>query len=85
MQAKCSLSCRKENYCGFAIDKNCINAQKHKTRAVIDWPQPENCKDIRGFQSLTSYLGKFNNHYAPIAMPLYANGTTPNKKEDVVR
>jgi hypothetical protein len=69
-RAKCTCACQKVDFCGFDIDKDGIHAQEHKTCAVMDWPQPENSKDIRGFLGLTSYYRKFIAHYAYIAMPL---------------
>ena len=76
-RAKCAWACQKVDFCGFDIDKDGIHAQEHKTCAVMDWPQPENSKDVRGFLGLTSYHRKFIEHYAHIAMPLYAIGTPP--------
>jgi len=43
----------------------------------MDWPQPENSKDMWGFLGLTTDYSKFIELYADIAMPLYAMGTPP--------
>jgi hypothetical protein len=51
----------------------------------MDWPQPENSKDVRGFLGLTSYYRKFIEHYDHVAMPLYAIGIPANGKGDVAR
>jgi len=83
--AKCAWACQKVDFWGFDIDKNGIYAQEHKTRAVMHWPQPENSKDVRGFLGLTSYYRIFIEHYADIAMPLYAIGTPLNGNGDVGR
>jgi len=83
--AKCSWACHKVNFCGFDIDNDGIHAQEHKTHVVMDWPQPENSKDVRGFLSLTSYYTKFIEHYAHIAMPLYAIDTPPKGTGDIGR
>jgi len=84
-RAKWAWVCQKVNFCGFDIDKNGIHTQEHKTCAVMDWPQPENSKDVRGFLGLTSYYRKFIEHYAHIVMLLYAIGTPPKGKGDVGR
>ena len=76
-RAKCTWTCQKVDFCSFDIEKDGIHAQEYKTRAVMDWPQAENSKDVRGFLGLTSYYRKFTEHYAHIAMPLYAIGTPP--------
>jgi len=75
--AKCAWACQKVDFRGFDIDKDGIHVQEHKTRTVMDWPQPEQSKDVRGFLGLTSYYRKFSERYAHIAMPLYAIGTPP--------
>jgi len=49
----------------------------------MDWPPPENSTDVRGLLGLTSYYRKFFEHYAHIAMRLYAIGTPPIRKGDV--
>jgi len=84
-RAKCACACQKVDFRGLDIDKDCIHAQEHKTHAVMDRPQPENSKDVRGFLGLTSYYRIFIEYYAHIAMPLYAIGTPPKGKEDVRR
>jgi len=83
--AKCAWACQKVDFCGFDIVQDGIHAQTHKTRAVMDWPQPENSTDVRGFLGLASYYRKFNEHYTHIAMPLSAIGTPPERKGEVGR
>jgi len=84
-RAKCAWACQKVDFCGFVIDKEGIHAQEHKTHAVMDWPQPENNKDVRGFLGLTRYYRKLFEHYAHIAMPLHAIGIPPKGNGDVGR
>jgi len=52
-RAKCAWACQKVDFCNFDIDKDGIHAQEHEPRAVVDSPQPANCKDVRGFVGLT--------------------------------
>jgi hypothetical protein len=88
LKAKCAKyasACQKVDFCGFDIDKDVIHAQEHKTRAIMDWPQLENSKDVSGFLGLTSYYTKFIERDAHIAMPLYAIGTPPKGNGDVRR
>jgi len=75
--AKCAWACQKVDVCGFDIDKDGIHAQEHKTRAVMDWSQSGDSKDVRGFLGLTGYYRKFFEHNAEVAMPLYTIGTPP--------
>jgi hypothetical protein len=82
-RVKCAWACQKVDFGSFDIDKNCIHAQKDKTCTVMDWPQPENSKDLRGFLGLTSYYRKFIEHYAHIAMPLYVISIPPEGNGDI--
>jgi len=83
--AKCGWACQKVDFCGFDIDMDGIHSLEHKTAAVMDWPQPEHSKDVRGFLGLSSYYRQFIEHYAHIGMPLYAIGTPPKQTGDVGR
>jgi len=74
-RAKCTWACQKVDFCGCDIDKDGIHAQEHNTHAVIDWPQPGNSQDVRGFLGLTCCYKMLIEHYAHIAMPLYSIGT----------
>jgi len=81
--AKYTWACQKVEFCGFDIIKYTIHAQEHKTRAVMDWPLPENSQHVSGFLGLTSYYRKFIEHYPHIAMPLNVIGTPPIENGDV--
>jgi hypothetical protein len=83
--AKCAWAFQKVDFCGFDIGMDGIHAQEHKTRPVIDWPQPDNRQYVRGFLGLTSYYRQFIQHCAHIAMPLYTIGTPPKGTADVGR
>jgi len=83
--AKCAWACQKIDFYGFGIQKDSIHAQEHKTHAVMDWPQPDNSKDVRGFLGLTSYYRNVIEHYTHIAMPLYAIVAPPKGKGEIGR
>ena len=84
-RVKCTWACQKVDFYGFDIGKDGTHAQEHKTHAVMDLPQPEHSKDVRGFLGLTSYYRKFIEHHAHIAMPLYPIGTPLKGRRDIGR
>jgi hypothetical protein len=87
LKAKCAKwtqASPKVNYWGIDIDWDGIHAQEHKTGVVMDWTEPENSKDVRGFLGRTSYYRRFIEHYAHIAMPLDTITTALEEKGNVV-
>jgi len=82
-QGKCSWACQRVDFCGFDIDKDSIHTEKHNTHVVMDWPQPDNSKDVRRFLGLTRYNTEFIEPYAPIEMRLYRIGTPPKGNRDI--
>lgn len=41
-----------------------------KVQAILDWPTPENVKQLRGFLGLSGHYRKFIQNYASLARPL---------------
>ncbi|XP_072071838.1 uncharacterized mitochondrial protein AtMg00860-like [Arachis hypogaea] len=67
---KCLFGVSEVDYLGHTISSNGVHMDKAKVQAVLDWKQPKNLKQLRGFLGLTGYYRRFIKGYAAIASPL---------------
>ncbi|XP_072076467.1 uncharacterized mitochondrial protein AtMg00860-like [Arachis hypogaea] len=47
-----------------------VHMELAKVQVVMDWPQPTNVKQLRGFLGFTGYYRRFIKGYASLASPL---------------
>jgi hypothetical protein len=57
--SKCSFAQRKIDYLGHVISEAGVSTDPLKIVAIIDWPQPENAKQLRSFLGLAGKYRKF--------------------------
>jgi hypothetical protein len=67
---KCEFFQREVSFLGHVVSEKGVAVQQHKVRAVTEWPQPKNRKEVRAFLGLTNYYRKFIPAFSEIAAPL---------------
>jgi hypothetical protein len=68
--SKCSFGVREIEYLGHIVNGQGVSMDKDKIKAVLEWPIPQDVKQLRGFLGLTGYYRRFIKSYANIAAPL---------------
>ncbi|GFW89039.1 retrovirus-related Pol polyprotein from transposon 17.6 [Trichonephila clavipes] len=67
---KCNFIKSKIEFLGHIIEKGTIKPSLDKTKAVQNFPEPKNVKQVQSFLGLSGYFRKFNQNYSIIAKPL---------------
>ncbi|CAH9069028.1 unnamed protein product [Cuscuta europaea] len=68
--SKCCFGKKQMEYLGHTVSAEGIAMETSKVQAVLDWPVPDNLKQLRGFLGLTVYYRRFIKGYASLAGPL---------------
>lgn len=68
--SKCSFGDTEVDYLGHKVSGLGVSMENTKVQTVLDWPTPNNVKQLRGFLGLTGYYRRFIKSYANIAGPL---------------
>ena len=69
-RSKCSFFQSEVEFLGFVVGRNGISMENSKVKAVLDWPAPENRKQLMSFLGLANYYRKFVKDHAAICAPL---------------
>ena len=68
---KCKWKVKEVGFLGVVIRLEGIKIEEEKVRGVLDWPTPQEVKNIQKFLRLANYYCKFIKDFAAIAGPLY--------------
>lgn len=69
-KSKCTFYTSHIEYLGFIVSEEGISVDPAKVRDIIEWPEPRNVSEVRGFLSITGWYRIFIKDYALIASPL---------------
>ena len=67
---KCKFWQSEVTFLGHKVTSNGLNMEEDKVKAILDWPQPKDQKDVRVFNGLASWYRRYIFFYAHLAAPL---------------
>ncbi|EER11975.1 retrovirus polyprotein, putative [Perkinsus marinus ATCC 50983] len=68
---KCSLGMSSVHYLGHIFGVDGMRPDPEKVRAIVEWPTPTTCTELRGFLGLAGYYRHFIPHFSDRARPLH--------------
>jgi len=69
---KCIFGAPEIPVLGCFVGRNGVRADPEKIKAIVDWPVPQNVKELRQWLGIANYLHKYTKNYADIVRPLSA-------------
>lgn len=67
---KCQFLQRRIEFLGHIVENGTVRPSPSKVKALVNYPEPRNQKDIQKFLGLSNYFRKFIPSYSTIAKPL---------------
>ena len=67
---KCEFAKEEVEYLGHIVGNKSIKPDPKKTQAIMEWPAPQNSKDVMAFVGLANFYRKFVNNFSKIVAPL---------------
>jgi hypothetical protein len=69
-ESKCLFGVSEIDFLGHTIAADGIKMEKHKFKAILEWPTPKNVAEIRSFLGLANYYRRFIKNFGGIATPV---------------
>jgi hypothetical protein len=67
---RCVFAQSQVQYLGYVVSRDGITAAPDKVKAVQQYPEPRNARDVRSFLGLASFYKRLVHKFAEIAKPL---------------
>ena len=69
-KSKCKFFTPQIEYLGFIVSRDGISVDPAKVNDIVEWVEPKNVSEVRGFLGITGWYRVFIKDYAVIAAPL---------------
>ena len=69
-KSKCKFFTPQIEYLGFIVSHDGISIDPAKVKDIVEWVEPKNVSEVRGFLGITGWYRVFIKDYAVIAAPL---------------
>jgi len=70
--SKCSFARKEVVYLGFTVSSKGVTPNQEKVKAIVDFPQPTDCKSVRRFLGMLNFYRRHIQNLAAVARPLTA-------------
>lgn len=77
--AKSKFFVSKTNYLGYVIGNGGITTDPDKISAIINWPEPKNIKQVRGFLGICGWYRRFIKNFSTETFPITEVVSTKRK------
>lgn len=67
---KCEFHVSSVSFLGFTLERGQFQTDPGKVKEVVEWPAPENCKQLQRFLGFANFYRRFIKNYSLIAAPL---------------
>ena len=67
---KCEFAKQEVQYLGYIVSQNSIKPEEDKVKAIKDWKQPQNQKDVMSFLGLANFYRKFIDNFSKRSIAL---------------
>ena len=70
--SKCLFARKEVAYLGFTVSSEGVTPNQERVKAIVDFPQPTDCKSVRRFLGMLNFYGRHIQNLAAVARPLTA-------------